>query len=242
MPLTMKMFHSERGFSLIEMMVAMVAGLIVIGAVVVFTVATAQSSTTNIHSVRVMQNLRSSLSLIEREIRRSGYNQKALSFAGQCVSATGVCPISGFNTLAVVSATCLVVSYDNSANATAGVVDAGEFHGFRLTQKAGVGVIQASIAGNTAAPNCGADPGWQDITDPNIVDVTNLTFTRLTDSGGCIQQPTTLLWIVVQDVRVQMTGQWIDPATKLITTRGLDESVRVKNDVLSLTQPVGICT
>ena len=221
----------------------MVAGLIVIGAVVVFTVATAQSSTTNIHSVRVMQNLRTSLSLIEREIRRSGYNQQALSFAGQCVKASGVCPISGFNTLAVVSPTCLVVSYDNSANATAGAVDAGEFHGFRLTQNAaGVGVIQASLVGNTTAPNCGDDAGWQDITDPNIVDVTNLTFTRLTDSGGCIQQPTTLLWIVVQDVRVQMTGQWIDPATKLITTRGLDESVRVKNDVLSLTLPAGICT
>jgi prepilin-type N-terminal cleavage/methylation domain-containing protein len=237
----MKMFRAEKGFSLIEMMVAMVAGLIVIGAVVVFTVATAQSSTTNIHSVRVMQNLRTSLSLIEREIRRSGYNQRALAFAGQCVSASGVCPISGFNTLAVVNANCLVVSYDNSAKATAGVVDDGEFHRFRLAPKAGIGVIQASLAGSTA-PNCDDDATWQDITDPNIVDVTDLTFTRLTDSGGCIQQPTTLLWIVVQDVRVQMTGQWIDPATKLITTRGLDESVRVKNDVLSLTLPAGICT
>ena len=53
-----------KGFSLIELMVAMVAGLIVIGAVVVFIAATAQSTSANVRSVKVMQNLRGALSLI----------------------------------------------------------------------------------------------------------------------------------------------------------------------------------
>ena len=60
-------------------------------------------------------------------------------------------------------------------------------------------------------------------------------------NGGCVQQSSTLVWLVVQDVRIQMTGKWTDPAAKLITTRALDESVRVKNDAVSLTRP-GICT
>ena len=40
----MKTIRPPKGFSLIELMVAMVAGLVVIGAIVVFTAATAQSS------------------------------------------------------------------------------------------------------------------------------------------------------------------------------------------------------
>lgn len=246
MPMNMptKMLRLGKGFSLIEMMVAMVAGLVVIGAVVVFTIATSQSSTTNIRSVRLMQNLRTSLSLMEREIRRSGYNESALTYAGQCVSASGVCPIGVFNQLAVVSPTCLVVSYDNSANATAGAVDAGEFHGFRLKKDAsGVGIIQASLGGSSA-PDCTVavdDTAWLNVSDPTVVDVTDLTFTQLTTNGGCVQQSSTLVWLVVQDVRIQMTGKWTDPAAKLITTRALDESVRVKNDAVSLTRP-GICT
>jgi len=240
-----KMMRLAKGFSLVEMMVALVAGLVVIGAVVVFTIATSQSSTTNIRSVRVMQNLRTSLSLMEREIRRSGYNESALSYAGLCVSASGVCPIGVFNQLTVVSPDCLVVSYDNSANATAGAVDAGEFHGFRLKKDAsGVGIIQASLSGNTTAPDCTVavdDPAWLNVSDPTVVDVTDLIFTQLATSGGCVQQSSTLVWLVVQDVRIQMTGKWTDPAAKLISIRALDESVRVKNDVVSLTKP-GICT
>jgi prepilin-type N-terminal cleavage/methylation domain-containing protein len=240
----MKTFNLQKGFSLIEMMVAMVAALVVVGAVSVFTVATARSSSTNVRSMRLMQNLRNSMSLIEREIRRSGYNQKALSFAGQCVSTSGTCPVGNFNELAVVSANCLVVAYDNSANATAGVVDAGEFHGFRLETKNGVGVIQASLSG-ASAPDCSAaanSTAWLDVSDPTVVDVTGLTFTDVSDSGGCVQQKTTGMWIVVQDIRVQMSGRWVEAGGgQLTTTRGLDETVRVKNDFISTTKP-GVCS
>jgi hypothetical protein len=105
-----------------------------------------------------------------------------------------------------------------------------------------VGIIQTSLGGS-AAPDCSVavdDPAWVNVSDPAIVDVTDLTFTQVATSGGCIEQSTTSVWLVVQDVRIQMTGQWTDPAAKLTSTRSLDESVRVKNDVLSLTKP-GIC-
>jgi prepilin-type N-terminal cleavage/methylation domain-containing protein len=237
-----KAIRSSRGFSLVELMVAMVAGLVVIAAVVVFTVATAQSSTTNIRSMRVMQNLRSSLSLIEREIRRSGYNQSALSYAGKCSNASSstTCSIGVFNQLVVAAASCLIVSYDNAANTTKGAIDAGEYHAFRLVQNAaGIGVIQANLTSATV-PDCTdpvGDVAWPDVSDPNVVDVTALNFTRSTTDGGCVEQPTTSLWLVVQDVLVEMTGRWVDPATKVVTSRSLQESVRVKNDVVSLTKP-----
>ena len=96
MNMPMKMLRLGKGFSLIEMMVAMVAGLVVIGAVVVFTIATSQSSTTNIRSVRLMQNLRTSLSLIERRFAVR-LQQSALTMPANAPSASGVCPTGVFN-------------------------------------------------------------------------------------------------------------------------------------------------
>src|SRR5882724_1384485 len=146
----MKNQRHSKGFSLIELMVAITAGLVVIGAAVVFTISTAQSSSANIHSTKVMQDLRSSLNLIEREIRRSGFDETAIKYSSACSDPTDPtkCPVSQFNSLVIASPTCIVVSYDNAKiPATSGTLGAGKYHGFRLVQNTnGVGVIQASLA------------------------------------------------------------------------------------------------
>jgi prepilin-type N-terminal cleavage/methylation domain-containing protein len=238
----------SKGFSLIELMVAMAAGLVVIGAVVVFTIATAQSTSKNIRTTRVMQNLRNSMNVIEREIRRSGFDERAIRFANACSDPTvpASCPQSNFNQLVVVNSSCIAVLYDNAANATPGTIVAGEYHGFRLATKSGVGVIQASLAG-ASVPTCTAaatDTNWTDLTDPNVVNITALsftdTFTPTVNGGGCTKASNGL-WIVVQDVQVALTGQWVDPTTSLITQRSLEESVRVKNDRVSTTKP-SVCS
>lgn len=235
---------SARGFTLVELMVAMSAGLVVIGAIVAFTVATAQSSTTNIRSTRVMQYLRSSMDLIEREIRRSGFDENAIKFVGTCVSAGGTCPIGNFNQIVISTSSCIIVSYDTAANSTPGTPGAGAtYHGFRLVQKSSVGVIQASL-GSATAPSCGAaanSTDWTDVTDPKIVNVTNLAFSQPATVGGCVQQSNTGMWLVVQDVLVQVTGQWVDPSNHLTTSRSIEESVRVKNDIVAITKP-SVCT
>lgn len=241
----MKTIRPPKGFSLIELMVAMVAGLVVIGAIVVFTAATAQSSSANIRSTKVMQNLRSAMSLIEREIRRSGFDERALTFADACSDPTvaAKCPISNFNQLLVVNSSCIIVAYDNAANSSPGTLGAGEYHAFRLKPNTSPGIIQASLASATL-PDCTTDTNWLDVSDPKVVDVTALTFAQSFTSGaqggGCVQG-TSGLWIIVQDVSISMSGRWVDPATHITTTRSLQESVRVKNDRVSRTQP-SVCT
>lgn len=235
----MKQIRLSKGFSLIELMIAMAAGLLVIGAVIEFTISTARSTSVNIRSTRIMQDLRNSMNLIEREIRRSGFDENAYKFAGTCVSPTGVCPVSNFNSLVVDSPSCIVVSYDNAASATPGTLAAGEFHGFRrVANAAGAGVIQASLAG-AARPNCtdaATSANWLDVTNPDSVNVTNLNFTQPATAGGCVSSAAGL-WIVVQDVLVQMTGQGVALDSGAVTTRSIEESVRVKNDRISVTKP-----
>lgn len=233
----MKTLRASKGFSLVELMVAMVAGLIVIGAVVLFTISTARSSSVNVRSIRLMQELRNSLNLIEREIRRSGFDESALSYIGACVDPATNCPLTNYKQVVIANSSCLVVSYDNASNTTPGTAGAGEYHGFRLQQNSsGVGVIQASLSSATA-PDCSAtDNTWQDITDAGVVNVTNLNFTQSAANGGCIKSSVGI-WVVVQDVLVQMTGQWAEPAGGVVTTRTLEETVRVRNDLVSTTKP-----
>ena len=237
----MNIQRQSQGFSLVELMVAMAAGLVVIGAVVVFTISTAQSSSSNIRTTKVMQDLRGSLNLIEREIRRSGYDENAIKFASACVSVTGVCPVSNFTQFVIVSPSCLLVTYDKYSNLTPGTAGTGEFHGFRrVANAAGVGVIQASL-NSAAAPSCTAaanSAAWADVTNPDITNISNLNFTQAATVGGCVQASSGL-WVVVQDVLVQIGGTWKDPVSKLVTTRSLEESVRVKNDRVSTTKPAG---
>jgi prepilin-type N-terminal cleavage/methylation domain-containing protein len=67
-------YRRSAGFSLVELMVAMVAGLIVTGAVVAFTMSTMKGNTEYVRSARLTQELRNSLDQVTRELRRAGYD------------------------------------------------------------------------------------------------------------------------------------------------------------------------
>lgn len=155
----MKNVSSKRlgnGFSLVELMVALVLGMIVVGAVIAFTVATMRSYNENISSARLTQDLRTAMNLMVREARRTGYDASAVtrvltdnnpspSFAGLNVSATN---------------DCFTYQYDRG--------DALAFRAFRLN--ATTGTIQAKVG--TSAVSCGDTTGWVDISDPAVVNMT----------------------------------------------------------------------
>ena len=69
----------SRGFSLVELLVAMVAGLVVAMAITVFVVNMLRSHNENVLATRLMQGLRTSQAFISREIRRAGFNRDALA-------------------------------------------------------------------------------------------------------------------------------------------------------------------
>lgn len=146
------------GFSLIELMIALVAGLIVIGSVLAFTVSTVRAYNENIRSMRLTQDLRTAMNLAVREARRSGYdassvtrvltdNNPSPSFSGIGISADG---------------DCFTYQYDRN--------DADEFRGLRLNKVSGT--LQAKVA--ASAFDCSDTSGWNDVSDPAVVNITNL--------------------------------------------------------------------
>ena len=69
------------GFTLIELMVAMVVGLIVASIAMSMYVSLIRANATSIQVTRLTQSLQGSLDVMERDLRRAGYFASAVSTA-----------------------------------------------------------------------------------------------------------------------------------------------------------------
>ena len=69
------------GFTLIELMVAMVVGLIVAAIAMSMYVSLIRANATSIQVTRLTQSMQGALDVMERDIRRAGYFANAISTA-----------------------------------------------------------------------------------------------------------------------------------------------------------------
>lgn len=206
------------GFTLIELMVSMVAGLVVLGATLAFTVSMIQSHSDNILATRLSQELRTSMALISRELRRAGYDDRAGRTVGQ-----GTTLVSPFAQMAI-DADCIIFAYD-AAGGTPGVIDNGETKGFRLGERNGVGVVQYHPGGATA-PSCDSDTGWEDITDVSSVNVSQLEFEN--EGGGVVDEGGEVP-LAIRSVVVRLVGELRRDSD---VERALYSRIRVRADCI----------
>lgn len=146
-----------RGFSLVELMVAMAAGLIIIAAAVIFAAETMKSYTSYTMSAKLTQELRSAMNLVVRELRRAGHDSTAVSRVLTTTSA------SAFNDVDI-DGSCITYEYDRQVGAAG--PDATEVRGFRLKD----GVLQLNAASDSI--DCDDDEDWEDVTDPAVIQIT----------------------------------------------------------------------
>jgi len=152
------------GLSLIEMMVALVVGMVVIGAVLAFTVATLRAYKENLQSTRLTQDLRTGMNLAVREIRRSGFDAASV---GRIFSTTSP---SSFSSVTVNAANnCVVYRYDRSVGSIGDNPAATEIRGLRLNTS--TGTLQMDATSSTI--DCtSSGSSWVDVSDPKVVNIT----------------------------------------------------------------------
>ena len=160
-------------FSLIELMIALTAGIIIIGAVSMFTVATMRSYSENILSTLLTQELRTSMNLVVRELRRAGHDSTSVTR----VLTDGTA--STFGNLEV-ETECIVYEYDRQVSGAG--PDATEMRGLRWNTTTDTLQINAT----SASIDCAANDGWEDITNPQTVRITNFVPTMV-ESEFCTQ-------------------------------------------------------
>jgi prepilin-type N-terminal cleavage/methylation domain-containing protein len=227
--------RTQRGFSLIELMVAMIAGLIVIGSTLAFTVATMRTNAENLSSARLSQDLRTALNLVAREIRRSGYDALAADRTSRALSAASGAPGSAYPTsryaTVTVTGSCVVFEYHRPAGGN-------QFKGFRLSR---AGNLQHVVA--ATAPACTADAGWVDITDANVVQITGFELTSTPMQFSEVIQSTTVAGVTtattanvtVRTYTLQITGALRNETS---IRRTMSQRVRVRSDIVSLVTTV----
>jgi prepilin peptidase dependent protein B len=158
------MIKKQQGLTLIEMMIAMVIGIIISGAVITIFISNIKIASDNMKMARLNQELRGVMTFISDEIKRAGYSSDAANsaFNDEFNFATG--------------SSCLRYSYDEDGD---GIQDADERFGFQLNTD----VLRWS--NNITTADC-SDGTWQDVTDTDIATITAFTITETPVGAGTI--------------------------------------------------------
>lgn len=105
----------QRGFTLVEMMVALVVGLIVSGAAAAFVVSIAKANSQDLQVTRLTQELRAVSEVVNREIRRARYVADPLANIAQGGVTSPNDPISILDSASGAGSTdCISLKYDRS--------------------------------------------------------------------------------------------------------------------------------
>lgn len=133
--------RSQAGVTLVEMMIAMVVGMIVIGAAIALIVSLMQSNNDSIRSMRLSQEMRAVADIVTMEVRRARSLVDPLANVGQGATAFVTCnaitPSAG--------GTCLTFGY--------GCDPADGTGTFRAIRQTGSNLV---IAGGITAVDCAA--------------------------------------------------------------------------------------
>lgn len=214
------------GFGLIELMVAVVIGLVVVGGITSLLVATLRTNTDNMEMTRLTQDLRATAELVTRDLRRAGYWPNAVDDVGSGGTSNPFQAI-GFNDNPSdgLDATCVLYRYDENEN---GTLEATEQRGFRYDADAQV--IEAKTGGTDG---CDDDTGdWEALTDnaaDRFMEITNFRFTSM---GGAPFESVSVTGrtFTIREVVINVEGRLADDPS---VTRSVQSTIRVRNDHLN---------
>ena len=160
---------NQRGLGLLEMMISMALSLLSVTLMVVLMANTLGSGAATIQMSRLSQELRASMQLMSRDLRRANFHSGFLNcFANiDCLDDLDIADY--VDTIHINEAgDCFWYWLDRDGNADLSDDPVG---GFRFSTIDGIGVIQMRTTGNSAA-NCDDDTDWELITDPNTIEIT----------------------------------------------------------------------
>lgn len=199
--------NSQNGFTLVEMMVALVLGLIVVAAVISLVTSIMKSNRQTIESTRLMQELRATAAVVSTDVRRSRSVVDPLA----AVTQSGGNP---FKNVTTATAGCIQYGYEGGAG--------GNYRTMHLTsEKIYLSTRNSSDPGCNGTDLTSTNPRNTILTS-NGVRITALTFEPLPlDASN--NPPST---DVVREIRMTITGSLIteDPEMKPIS-RTITQSI-----------------
>jgi len=215
--------HTQEGLGLVEMLVSVALSLMAVTVMVILMANTLGTGSETIQMSRLSQELRASIQLMSRDLRRANYHRGYLSCFGNsnCRNDLGIAAyVSTININAAGNCFWYWLDRDGDADLSNDAVG-----GFRYSTVEGKGVLQMRIAGNDAA-NCDDEIGWELITDPDTIDITAFnisnsdSYTESLTSAGDLQ--------TVEKIRLTINGRM---ASNPAVQRQIQDLILVRNDI-----------
>lgn len=219
--------HRQTGFGLMEAMVATSLSLVVTSAMVALMANSLGSTGRIINMTKLSDDLRSTMQLMTRDLRRTSYNANAmLCYGNDDCYTDGSVTLPGDVTISADNS-CFTFLMDRDHDGDGTENDAG---GFRRVTTGGVGLIEMWTGNN--APDCDADDAaWVRVTNPDSMDITaftvdnSLSYTQVIyddGAGGTLSQR-------VRKLRIAIDGELIMDDD---IHRHMEDVISVRNDLL----------
>ena len=213
----------QRGFGLIEMLISTALSLLAVTVMVILMASTLGTGAATIQMSRLTQELRASIQLMSRDLRRANYYSGFLSCFANVNCRTDLDIAAYVNTIHINDAgNCFWYWLDRDSDANLANDAVG---GFRYSTVGGVGVLQMRIEGNAAA-NCDDDTGWELITDPDTIDIASFnvsnteSYTETLSAVGDVQ--------IVEKIRLSINGRM---ASNPAVNRQIQDLILIRNDI-----------
>lgn len=171
----------QSGVTLIELMIAVLIGLIMTAAAITLYVNYLKNTSDNVALIRLNQDMRSVMDIMVRDIRRAGFVTSEPDANFTCLQQNAFADInileSGTSTLVENDdlGTCILYAYNRNDNIPTGQCNVSAFtvaedrdrFGFRLdTDNA---TIQMKVPDNSGSmSDCSIDDDWEPITEPDV--------------------------------------------------------------------------
>ena len=185
------------GATLIEIMIGLALSTVVTTSMVLLMSNSLGSATRIIHMSQLTDELRNTMSMLTRDVRRANYNPLALycyanADCGVSDDTVRVNTIGDLATPSFGGNTCLVYFLERESEAPGETLGDVEGGGFRHAVANGIGSIEMWTGDGAPPADCSGNE-WVAITDPGIVDITAFTIddatgsfsTSLTREDGC---------------------------------------------------------
>ncbi|MFL9590788.1 PilW family protein [Aeromonas schubertii] len=212
------MLTRSRGFSLVELMVAMVAGLLLVAAVSALFASVVRANKTALQVSRLNQEVQAITDMMARDIQRAGYDANAANNT----LLSGAVSDFYFNAATDISSGCIVVSYDGrdqtDPSGDNGVVGDKEVAIYSYRSDKSIWMVELSAAVSTSVPSLSAcQNGGQRLSTDNTIEITNLTFSLM---AGSVSSG-------ARTIRIAIDGR--DKSSPSLTL-SLQRDIKLRND------------
>jgi type II secretory pathway pseudopilin PulG len=226
----------QTGATLIETMIAIALSLVVTTAMVILMANSMGTATRGIHMTQLTDELRNTMSMLTRDVRRANYSANSIFCFGysKCGFAGGNAPQAGDIQIDVDNQ-CVTFTLDRGFNGDATDDAVG---GFRRVVNNGVGIIEIWTGGGGSTPNCGLGAGasdWVALTDSSVINVTNFNIDDTASITKEIQEsPTSSFTSRQREIQITLQGQLVleEARGNVVVEREIVDTVYVRNDYI----------